>query len=319
MICLHLGAHKTGTKYIQALLRTNDDKLSEYGCIALNAHDVGGLRELFIRARVLAEKGRSEEALALAPEIQRAMSSFLYSDMPFKVFSYEGCLGSMNLKTAKGLYPAARVMVQLLRLVFGDERLRICFCLRAYDEFAISAYNYMVKSGGEFGGFEGFKRSLFIERQNWTEIVKCLLDWVGAGNVYIADYKCAFSDKKIFLEWFFEEAIGVPVNVRALRWPEGIQNKSVSMTALSAALVAGEGVDGIGESMRGEALNREILAKLKKKLVRYVARNWKGSGLVEFSESEKRELDSRYRNDWHWIERLGCHHLSFGRDRLLSE
>lgn len=127
-VLLHLGAHKTGTTFIQEVMRKNSRLLLEKGVSYLGGREA---REDFTRDLVYPSVGLNKNIRKSRESLVSDAREYLRAVMPGGedlFFSNENVLGFCNLKANAGkIYPRAPEISSFLKDVFKGCDVQIVF------------------------------------------------------------------------------------------------------------------------------------------------------------------------------------------------
>jgi hypothetical protein len=161
-LSLHLGAHKTGTTFIQDSLCANKELLERHGVVFL---PLESMRES-ITAAV------SSQAPPVSLAAKNMICELMRSARTRVVFSDENLLGYPGHRQGRaGLYPNAKRLLSNLKALGLPDEFTVLLCIRSYDTYLVSLYSEILRNGpiltfGEFLlGYE--LRSL-----SWFELLK---------------------------------------------------------------------------------------------------------------------------------------------------
>lgn len=197
---LHLGAHRTGTTFIQDFFSRNLTRINQEGLKYKRLHDYPKLRTKLVSARNDKSKLRK-----IYFEIFREIELLLLAnDNVF--FSYEGFLGDINLSRSKALYPDSELFCKCFNeFIQGlSVNINVCggFCIRPYDSLIISTYLYTVRQGSTLTLSEYIEK-VEIERCSWPVILKPLIGTFG-GNMDLWDFNTFKRDPWLILSHVFK-------------------------------------------------------------------------------------------------------------------
>ncbi|MEL6793185.1 MAG: hypothetical protein AAFP78_07010 [Pseudomonadota bacterium] len=142
-IHLHLGAHKTASTHIQAVLRKNAARLAGEGVRVVAPSEVRGL---------IGRGQRAAAEMAPIPSLRAALAArrlrrFLEGDERIAV-SDENALGLTGEIIAAGaLYPHAAARLRLWRSAAGARPLAVYFAVRDYAPFFAGAHAQSIRGG----------------------------------------------------------------------------------------------------------------------------------------------------------------------------
>lgn len=188
-VLLHLGAHKTGTTFIQEVMRKNSKLLLEQGVSYLGGREAreGFTRDLIYPAVGLNKNiNKSREALVgdARGYLRAAMSEG--EDL---LFSNENVLGFCNLKANAGkIYPRASEISSFLEDVFKGYDVQVVFFVRSYSDFIESTYIQKIKEGETFS-FDDYIESTEVTAVSWQNCLAALSNSFGKKSIKVVSYE----------------------------------------------------------------------------------------------------------------------------------
>jgi hypothetical protein len=240
-IALHIGAHKTGTTWLQRRLAC--------GAAALAAAGID--HEPMPRLRATFTAGFSRSCAAPAggppPEALRATLAALAARSPHRLLlSDENLIGDCFAIARTGrLYPRFADRINRLQAMLPEPPVRVVLTIRDYAGFFASAYGEVLRFRHYFP-FEALRARLKLDGGLWLDMVSVLVARFGADAVRIM----RFEDLGPRLPAMLEALCGEPFDPALL--PEGADRRE----GLSAAAVA-----ALAEAAaRGDARPPRILA-----------------------------------------------------------
>lgn len=176
-ILLHLGAHKTGTTYIQQTLAKNIP--------ALRSQDVGFAR--LKRARSTVTKAVNRRAPRLAANARELLDETA-PKCSHLILSDENLAGGLyQLFNGGRLYSNMEERLQYLRTeILREKTVRVFFCIRRFDEFIPSAHAEVIKHR-PFFSLNDIAISDF-DRVSWVPVLQSIANVFGAANVTAWDF-----------------------------------------------------------------------------------------------------------------------------------
>jgi hypothetical protein len=179
VVFVHVGPHKTGSSVIQALLKSESDRLRHHGFF----HDPEFYRlgRTLVRQSPLGADERTtlqrrfDARLRARPEPNIVGSSESLFGDPFASY---GNIGS--------------VAEDLRRILEGHD-VRIVACIRRQDEFVQSLYHQHVKQGGT-QRFEAFLQSHDLHAFRWDELLGEYARVFGRANLTVCCYDIVFRE-----------------------------------------------------------------------------------------------------------------------------
>ena len=156
-----MGAHKTGTTYINKLLLSNQTLLSDNGVLFRASNEV--LENITMHlCKSLSVKDKSK--------IQKFVS---HQDKEFEkiIFSHENISGNIpSFVRNEGIYPNIYKRIRSLNDILDGRSIDIVFFIRRYDGFILSCYSEYMRSMG-YVPFEKFHNTVFHSEPSWVDVV----------------------------------------------------------------------------------------------------------------------------------------------------
>lgn len=172
-ICLHLGAHKTATTYLQKRLDKNRDVLSEAGVQLFLPKDIRGKIGLKLPSPRQSYARNLRRCADTGPRLRRMIRNGVEDKPPTKrvIVSEENLIGSCkNNLILNGLYPDLAMRLSLLSEHFNDSSVTIFFTVRTYSKFVTSNYTSALRNGTLLEKAE-VASSLWPLSRSWVNVV----------------------------------------------------------------------------------------------------------------------------------------------------
>lgn len=291
---LHLGAHRTGSTYIQEFFRRNADRFSQEGVVYRRLHDFPALRKKVLAAR--RDKVRLESAYAeVFNEVESLLSS---ADSVF--FSYEGFLGDIYLDRSGVIYPDTEVfcrsLASFLERLVPDVEIRAGFCTRSYASFITSTYMYAVRQGYTMS-LDEYLRKIDVDRVSWVEVVNRLKEVLGA-NLTLWDFDQFKRDPWAVLHQLIE-CLGVDAD--ALYSKLDIDSKASNSTAgVHSVEVQRSFNQSLSKADVPESVRKKVRAGVNRKITQLLAKH---DTKLEIDDPKLLEfLNRRYASDLSHME-----------------
>ncbi|MCF3638584.1 hypothetical protein LXM94_01195 [Rhizobium sp. TRM95111] len=188
LIHVHLGAHKTGTSFLQKVLRDNRAVLAANGILVPDLSELrAGFTPRFDRAvRLGGVAARLSEPLLAAhlrPLIPAAGAARL------AIVSDENLSGVINDNTkGRGLYPAAALRAKTLAHLLSAHEVHWYVCIRNYADYLVSAY-LQGASRRKMPDFDAYLADCMRSERGWADWVRDLVDLAGPDRVTVWTYE----------------------------------------------------------------------------------------------------------------------------------
>jgi hypothetical protein len=182
-VFLHLGAHKTGTTFIQSNLLANQDFLGSLGWrfVYLQHHD----RATYAAVRRLRKRPGK------APNAARRLHDFLQALTAEndKVFlSSEALLGGMSLARSGLMYPNCGAMLDHIAAGLQGADVQAAYCVRSYADYIESSYHWLV-ANGKVQPFGEYVERLEPQNLSWPNIIEAIEAKFGRDNLHLWTYE----------------------------------------------------------------------------------------------------------------------------------
>lgn len=287
LVCLHIGAHKTATTYIQA--RLADKRLN------LAAHGVGSIDHAELREVVANRLDRTDIFGTLGYafsklQISASLGRMLETDPTLQtiILSDENIAGPMTSATgASGLYPEVRRRVGAVLESLPGHDVRVFFAVRSYAPFLNSIYAF--RAGlRKTQDLALFREKAFARERGWPEVV--------------ADI-CAAAGPERVTVWSYEAFVESPETIAAiLLGKDGLdvfsRDDRMSLPSLSRKGLAV--LDRVSDM-----LSAEEYAGLARSVARFKF-DPPDEKFSMFSREETQALKADYASDLKKIRELGC-------------
>jgi hypothetical protein len=177
-VFFHLGAHKTGSSFIQDNLGGNKKKLRRQGWRFVR------LRRDYRPAHDEIVEMREGKTLPAA----RVLDEF-FAEMRVEtrnlLISSEGFLGDMSIVANRGvLYPHHQAMLARLKNGVAGKDIAIGFCIRDFGSYLESTYSQLVLAG-ETCDFAHYLAAASVEKLSWLPVIEHMIEMFGLPNVRI--------------------------------------------------------------------------------------------------------------------------------------
>lgn len=206
-ICLHLGAHRTGTTSLQRYMHLNRHALADHGVAVWGPRRTrSGLLDGLMKNpdRLTAyDLKLARRAIGRVKLEQKRLRNKGFGTL---LLSEENLIGTMNLNLSSlRLYPQTQARLERLAGAFEGARVRIGLSIRSYDSHWASQMAFRIKVGGGLPEAADLDR-IATQPRRWRHVVK--------------DVARAFPDADIMV-WPFEGWVGQPEQMlaRLLHWP----------------------------------------------------------------------------------------------------
>ncbi len=188
-IIFHAGVHKTGSTFIQNVLRENEDFLASNRI----ACRVGGevwdelTSPIIYNAAGIRRLSEPYQKDFYKKELKDKVENWLGCHDTL-IISNENLFGNSSVKANQGkLYPRAKDVVEfLLDALADDYNVKMVFLVRDYADFLDSTYAQKIKEGQSFS-FDDFISKVDFEEVSWIPLVSgvtqtcrryhCLVEW----------------------------------------------------------------------------------------------------------------------------------------------
>jgi hypothetical protein len=204
-LILHLGAHRTGSSYIQALFGANREILIKRHICFEYFHEVKRLRGAAIKARGLAESNQPQEFSRAFEPIRRYFLDQTSSPSETTFLSYEGLLGSIRLSSPGAIYPATQLIADSIKDILESKRFVVGFSVRNTGDFVESTYKYCVR-GGMTQSFKKYYGHSNADALTWKPVVQALVNVFGPNHVLVWSHERFSADSRRILDALFSRA-----------------------------------------------------------------------------------------------------------------
>lgn len=187
-LIVHVGAHKTGSTFLQNTMKNNLKLLRENAVGYFGGEDA---RVNFTRNIVYPAVGLRESAQTRGDFVSQARSLLeeKAGDTTSLFLSNENVLGYCDLTLNEGLiYPKAKSVFEFISELSGDWNVKIVYFIRGYSDFIESTYVQKIKEGFSYT-FEKYKRLCHPEKISWVESVDAARALFGEDNVTLVKYE----------------------------------------------------------------------------------------------------------------------------------
>jgi hypothetical protein len=276
-ISLHLGAHKTGTTFIQHVLVAKDQELTRFGVAMIPLKTV--------RSRVTSAfgSGNLESGAGLLTETAEKVPS-----CERVIVSDENISGSGTrdiLRQGRPLYfSLASRLDNLCQQVLANRRMTVYFCIRSHVEFLPAMYSEALRHN-DFCSFEEYLRGIDLRNLSWIPVVREIASVVGPQNLVL---------------WDFETFKKNPLRIAAAI--AGVPEQTLSgASADRRTSASGKAIQALA-ALRTALADSEI-RKLVKSVERALPQGSEYPVFRPFDEQTAQQLRRRHEGDWNEIRR----------------
>ncbi|WP_020180761.1 hypothetical protein [Methylopila sp. M107] len=296
LICLHVGAHKTASTYMQSRLMEDGDVLSGFGIgVASHVDFRKEVTEALDAASRLGAVGHAVARPALRRSLARLVEAHAAHDR--LIVSDENVAGSILSAVGRdGLYPQikARLGALLAALPEGHDA-KVFFCVRGYAEYFSSIFAY--RAGQRHAqDIDEFRRRAMTLRRGWVEVVSDIVAVAGADRTVV---------------WPYETFKKAPARIGAELLGEGPPKIFVRTHKAILPSLSRKGLMVLDHV--GDLLSEAEYAGLARQLAQ-ISFDKPDGKITLFDAEEAASLAERYDRDLAAIGALGCCLLVHGAD-----
>lgn len=196
---LHLGAHKTATSLIQAVMQKNIDLLKKNNYNYVSPIKIR--KTTFFQYLVDQIKGKKSEISF--EEAQASFLKMLSKDMN-NIISYESMLGHVNIGFSKTIYPSAKKVAQVIKSMIPDyvDDVKVIYYIRRQDTYLESTYLQQIHQGNDID-LETYLSKIDLSKLDWNHIIDGLADVFGENNLYLKTFEDIKQGSKQYVYDFF--------------------------------------------------------------------------------------------------------------------
>jgi len=186
-VLLHLGAHKTGTTYIQSNLSEQRERLAQSGTIYIPQAE---LRSLVVQNLGAARFNQWR--------IRQGLRPFLDCDQ--LILSDENIIGG-TLPVRNGiLYPFLDERLHRLLRALDTVNVDVVLAIRDYAGYFVSMYCEYLRYY-PYISFETYTARLDFERISWVDVISRIARQVAPRRLYLVDFSTFAADKNRILDF----------------------------------------------------------------------------------------------------------------------
>lgn len=203
-IIFHAGVHKTGSTFIQNVIRENEDLLSSCSI----ACKVGGevwdelTSPIIYNAAGIRKLSEAHQNDFYKEALKNKIETWIGSHDTL-IISNENIFGNSSIKANQGkLYPKAKNVVEFLIDALGDDyKIKIIFLVRNYADFLESTYAQKIKEGQSFS-FDDFVSKVDFEELSWSPLINGINQACGRGSCFVEwqAYEEFCCDQSLFIK-----------------------------------------------------------------------------------------------------------------------
>lgn len=291
-VYLHLGAHKTGTSYIQRCLKESQDFFDKHESMLLLHRE--NIDESMVKD--LMQWRKAEKAHKPPKSLDAYFQRIAQDDRDSCLLSYEGFLGTMDIGSSGTIYPHTQRVLDVMTKNLANQNIKVAFAVRSYSDYIESVYKWMLKKGLKAARqpFDEYLKGVDLQEISWVPVVNALRETFGEENVLVWSQEKFQSDSAKgnlnMLRFFYGDSVTQSDIVSDI--PDA--NTSLSAEGMHIIrLIHGviEDTSGLGKTER-ELLHRAIPRKIGPALTRIG-----GKKPVLFDKNTKDELYKKYLKD----------------------
>lgn len=203
-VFVHMGAHKTGTTFLQNLLKANRTALQEQGTFNLR----GPGRHPFWHYWQDGDKVAFQERRAVfCRQFMRAARNHRNV-----IYSSETMFGTSDLAGIKRLYPNANATFRALARTLRDLDVRIIFYVRRQDDFVEATYLNRIQTlatsphldhvallrNPDWAEFRAYIDAFPIKALNWLDLIQRAASVFGTDALIVRPFESAAKDSQAF-------------------------------------------------------------------------------------------------------------------------
>lgn len=180
-VFLHLGAHKTGTTFVQTNLASGQDFFERNGWrfIFLNRENPEVYRHL-MRNHKRNKDGEWRVLAKFLKEVREGDKNVMISS--------ENLLGRMSLRMTGGIYTHHEQMIERLKSGLDGAEVGVAFSIRNYADYIESTYQWQIVAG-RYDKFEAYLEQVMTDEMSWPAVAESLVSAFGAENVFLSTYE----------------------------------------------------------------------------------------------------------------------------------
>ncbi len=272
LVCVHIGAHKTGTTSIQNALKTQPWLLR----IQSTSFDrcAYGLGKRLMKESPLPRS----EVDALRNEVAARFQSLGTRQV---IWSSEGFFGNPYSG-----YANIEHIAKDLRAILDRWPVRIVACVRNQADFLESLYQQSVKEGSS-ASWEDFLGTIPRGALSWDTLLQKYQRVFGVNNVHVWPFESIFPGGRSLVRQLFHSALP---SLRYLREPTVRRNAALSLQGLEIARRCNQFLDKPQQSRLRRFLQAEF-SKNETSCGSLLSREAKASLLRSYEESNRRLAD----------------------------
>jgi hypothetical protein len=186
-VFFHIGAHKTGSSFLQVNFSANAASLAKQNWkVVLLRNDFRRAHNQILRLRE--GKKVKRKRMVLVDNFFKEMCN----ESANTLISSEGFLGHMSVLKAGGtLYPHHAAMLTRIRNGLADRDVTIGYCIRDFGSLLESSYSQLVLGGATYG-FDEYVSTASADKLSWIGIIEQMVAIFGVEHVRL----WAFEDFK---------------------------------------------------------------------------------------------------------------------------
>ncbi|MEX0426254.1 hypothetical protein AB3X52_01390 [Nocardioides sp. DS6] len=291
-IYLHVGAHKTGSTYLQHCLYNSPAFFAAQDCTLVTHPDFpDGTPPPEVIDDIV--QWRRNPLDVPAPE---SLARFLdhLKGLPTKsaLWTYEGFLGEMNLSVTPALYGRAPGIVRSLGELLDGTPTKIAFTVRSFPDYIESSYKWVIRNNRSIR-FERYLDSIDLDRLTWRPAVEALRNTFGDDNVLVTSYEAYRADSPAGNHQILRHFFGSDVDLSQFNNLDNVEhNRSPNAKALEFARLVHAAL------RRAEVMTLEDRRYVNKRLVGFINDTFTAELDPEppllMDADLKRELHARY-------------------------
>ncbi len=248
-ITLHLGAHKTGSTFIQDAFAQNQDALAAAGRHYI---PLGPFRDSFTKLSFNRDTGKPGAVQRRAQAAEYLKQELAAAGDRHVLLSEENLLGTPAemVRLGQGMYPRFDQRIALISELLAGQRAEIFLAVRHQAEFARSVFTENLRiSPKDFTPVEAFREAWLNQIPSWVPLIQSIRDAFPGAPITVWNFKLFRRDPQLILREIAGCAPEGGFKVEQANRRPGLSQRATEELLRIGALEGGEAVRRVAYAM----------------------------------------------------------------------
>ena len=274
-ICFFIGAHKTGTTYVNKTLLLNQAEINQ--------------RDIRVEITSTMKSNLTNLILRNDAKSRKLAQKFIYDKIDSYnrcIFSHENISGLIpSFYNKRTIYPNIGHRVKNLRAMMDGKKIDLVFSIRPYTGFVIASYSEYIRGNEGYIPFNAFRKTVIKKGISWKKVIDDIKQNYPEADLHIYEQSVLRHDQ----QKIFKLLLGQSIEMQKIKKSKG--RPSISHEGFAIVnLLQEHGVD------HNKKLINQIASILPK--------GDKFRAYDPWSKSMKQKLEDQYASDLDEIDQI---------------